>query len=414
MDVSVIITARNEVYLQRTIDSVLAAAEAKTEVIAICDGYWPDPPIQDDPRVVLIHHTESIGQRGAINEGAKIAKGKYVMKLDAHCNVDKGFDVKLMADCEYDWTVIPRMYNLNYETWEPKLIEDPVKAVRKGKLHDYMYIGWNGKGEMRTLYYTGTENKKWHQRTELIDDTMSCMGCCFFMHKDRFWELGGCDEGHGGWGQQGVEVSLKAWLSGGSLKVNKKTWFAHWFRASDGGFPYPASGNAHARARHYSRDLWLNDKWPLQKREFDWVIEKFNPPTWENKMDKKFARHYFNHMIKKDNIPKWLGVDVVKYPGDLMLYQEVLFENKPDFLVETGTYMGGSALFFANMFDLIGKGEVISIDLSDRKPPQHPRITYITGRSTAVDTLEKVRTMVGDKSVMVCLLYTSPSPRDRS
>jgi hypothetical protein len=100
------------------------------------------------------------------------------------------------------------------------------------------------------------------------------------MHKDRFWELGGCDENHeGGWGQQGVEVSCKAWLSGGALKVNKKTWFAHWFRGNQG-FPYSISGNQIERVRKYSRDLWLNNKWKKQIRPFQWLIDKFDPPGW--------------------------------------------------------------------------------------------------------------------------------------
>ena len=46
---SVIIPARNEIYLQKTIDSVLSAAKGEIEVIAILDGYWPDPPVSDSP-----------------------------------------------------------------------------------------------------------------------------------------------------------------------------------------------------------------------------------------------------------------------------------------------------------------------------------------------------------------------------
>jgi len=104
------------------------------------------------------------------------------------------------------------------------------------------------------------------------------------MHRDRFWELGGCDENPGGWGQQGIEVSLKAWLSGGCLKVNKKTWFAHWFRGGGGpGFPYHITGKDVDKARNYSMDLWLNNKWPLQVRDFEWVVDKFKPKNWEGK-----------------------------------------------------------------------------------------------------------------------------------
>jgi hypothetical protein len=142
----------------------------------------------------------------------------------------------------------------------------------------------NEKDELRTLYYPHAINKQMHHERKdiLIDDVMSCMGCCFFMTRDRYWELDGCDEGHeGGWGQQAIELACKAWLSGGRLVVNKKTWFAHWFRAGDGGFPYPISGNQIDRVRAYSKDLWVNNKWNGQKLPLCWLISKFSPvPSW--------------------------------------------------------------------------------------------------------------------------------------
>jgi len=85
----------------------------------------------------------------------------------------------------------------------------------------------------------------------------------------------------------GIEVALKAWLSGGALKVNKKTWFSHWFRGGGGpGFPYSLGGREVDKARKYSKDLWLNDKWPLQTRKFAWILEKFNPPGWNRNAKK--------------------------------------------------------------------------------------------------------------------------------
>ena len=279
---SVIIPARNEIYLEKTLLNVLENARGDIEILTVLDGYKPDPEIKiDDNRLKFIYNETSIGQRQAINQAARQSSGNYMMKLDAHCAVDEGFDLKLIADCQPDWTVIPRMYNLDIKTWKPKHIDNFDMAMSRRKVTDYMYIGWNEKKELRTLYYSQALYKELHKNKTLIDDTMSCMGCCFFMRMDRFWELGGCDEGHGGWGQQGIEVALKAWLSGGALKVNKKTWFAHWFRASDGGFPYRISGKVVDQAREYSKDLWMNDKWPQQKKKLSWVIEKFNPPGWE-------------------------------------------------------------------------------------------------------------------------------------
>lgn len=272
---SVIIPARNEIYLQKTIENILANAEGKIEILVMLDGYIPNPQIvMNDKRVIFTHFPASIGQRPCINAGARMAKGAYIMKLDAHCAVDKGFDVKLAADCEYSWTIIPRMYNLDIKTWLPKL----------HKRTDYMYItSPTADKPFRAMYYTGNEYTHWHNRKELIDDTMCCMGPGFFMHKGRFFEQGGCDEKTGGWGQQGVEIACKAWLSGGSLKVNKKTWFAHYFRG-DVGFPYPISGKGIDKAREYSRDLWVNNKWDKQVRSFQWLIDRFSPPGWDKNL----------------------------------------------------------------------------------------------------------------------------------
>jgi len=80
----------------------------------------------------------------------------------------------------------------------------------------------------------------------------------------------------------------------------------------------------------------------------------------------------------------WLGAQALKNPLDLWVYQEIVVETRPDLIVETGTYRGGSALFLASVCDLVGKGEVVSIDVEPARDdyPVHPRITYLAGRSS--------------------------------
>jgi len=73
----------------------------------------------------------------------------------------------------------------------------------------------------------------------------------------------------------------------------------------------------------------------------------------------------------------WLGVSTLKYPTDLWIYQEIMAEVRPSTVIETGTWMGGSALFFAGLCDLLGEGRVLTIDVERRRPiPQHPRLTF--------------------------------------
>jgi glycosyltransferase involved in cell wall biosynthesis len=303
-DLSVIIPARNEMFLGQTIDNVLKNMRGDTEIIAILDGAWPLEPIPDHPRVRLVYHPTSIGQRAATNEGARLSQAKYIMKLDAHCAVDEGFDVKLMADCEYDWTVIPRMYNLHAFDW---LCADcgwrryqsptPEKCEQCGSTKVSRDIIWQPRWSRKTdfarfdktMHFQYWGSFKDHPNAQGdIADTMTSVGACFFMHRQRFWDLGGLDEAHGSWGQFGVEVACKAWLSGGRHVVNKKTWFSHMFRTQGGdfGFPYPLSGRQVDTARKYSRDLWMNNKWPLAKHDLNWLLERFRPvPDWHDNVD---------------------------------------------------------------------------------------------------------------------------------
>ena len=101
----------------------------------------------------------------------------------------------------------------------------------------------------------------------------------------------------------------------------------------------------------------------------------------------------------------WLGIKLGKLPEDLWIYQEVIHETRPDVIVETGTAFGGSAHFFASLFDLLGGGRVVSVDLDLRGDvPQHPRVDYVQGSSTDPDIVEQVRERVrGAERVMVVL-----------
>ena len=72
----------------------------------------------------------------------------------------------------------------------------------------------------------------------------------------------------------------------------------------------------------------------------------------------------------------------------LRLNQEMLYELKPDLIIECGTYKGGNALYLACLLDFMNKGEIISIDIVDyENKPKHPRITYLTGSTVAPEIL---------------------------
>jgi len=113
------------------------------------------------------------------------------------------------------------------------------------------------------------------------------------------------------------------------------------------------------------------------------LYKELESVDWKELRD-ELHRYFYDHAHQLCEV-KWLGVPTGKYPSDMVVYQEIIYEVKPDFIVETGTMVGGSALYFANLFDILGKGEIITIDVMDipnsKFAFQHPRITFVTANS---------------------------------
>ena len=106
-----------------------------------------------------------------------------------------------------------------------------------------------------------------------------------------------------------------------------------------------------------------------------------------------FHRLYYDRHETTWTSISWLGTTVLKCPLDLWNYQEILVETKPDLIVETGTHLGGSALYMAGVCDLIGSGRIVTVDLVDLPGrPVHGRITYLEGSSTSAEVVEQVTT----------------------
>ena len=102
---------------------------------------------------------------------------------------------------------------------------------------------------------------------------------------------------------------------------------------------------------------------------------------------------------------KWLGQPLWQNTTDLWTIQEVIADIRPALLVETGTYQGGSARFYASLMDLMDHGRVVTIDLRRRPEIDHPRVTFIPGSSTDPSVVERVHAEAArtDGPVMVIL-----------
>ena len=321
MELSILIPARNEMFLARTIEDIIKNSEADIEIIATLDGKWAEPAVPQHEKVNIIYVPEAIGQRAATNIGARLAKGKYIMKLDAHCSFDKGFDRKMIEFMEKmgdDVTAVPIMRNLwafdwkcYHCGWKKYQSPTPDKCPDCGKSDKIRRkMMWVGKHNPQSVSYCfdkephfqyfedwkhrkgedGLKNQERAKQKDGWSETMSLQGSCFMATREKYWDLKLCDEDLGSWGNQGLELACKTWLSGGRVLVNHNTWYAHLFRTQGGdfGFPYHQGGKHVSRTKRRVWDMIVNGKCPKQIRPVSWLIDKFAPvPGWSEEEIKK-------------------------------------------------------------------------------------------------------------------------------
>ncbi len=274
---SICIPSKGEKFLNQTIKDVLENATGEIEVFPVLDGYEPDELIEDSRvKYIRLPSTPEMKKRHGVNEMVRQSRGDYVMSLDAHCLVAKGFDEQLAKDHQSNWVQIPRRHRLDAERWE---IQD-----QEGRPPiDYEYLMWKPVKQR-----DGFHGYKWDSRTlervdVMIDDTMTIQGSCWFMTKDWYNRCGFMQiDGYKGWGQEGEEVSFTTWLTGGRVVTNKATSYAHLHKGRTYGRMYHFNKGEAEESYKYSYDFWINDR-PLKNRvhNFDWLVEKFWPvPNW--------------------------------------------------------------------------------------------------------------------------------------
>jgi len=144
------------------------------------------------------------------------------------------------------------------------------------------------------------------------------------------------------------------------------------------------------------------------KRLLRAAYEKFVAP--------RVQQMYFNDLIRSTrNFTKikWLGYPVWQNVLDLWTVQEVIADIKPELLIECGTNKGGSARFYAHLFDLMGKGAVLTIDVEKMHELVHPRITFLQGSSVSEDIVAQVKSRVtGTQGPVMVILDSDHSEQN--
>lgn len=151
-------------------------------------------------------------------------------------------------------------------------------------------------------------------------------------------------------------------------------------------------------------------------------VEQFNNEKKENIAalgnDKALVKQGLDFLIESSAKKysynfSWMGRPIIAYPQDMIAMQELIWEVKPDLIIETGVAHGGSIVYYASLLELIGgDGLVLGIDIDIRKHnrdlieahPMMKRIKLIEGSSLSDEVVTQVKDIASSKKkIMVCL-----------
>lgn len=242
--VSVLIAGYQEKYLDRTVANLAATAEGPIEILTLEDNK------QEGKRVIL-------------NRLAKMAVGRYLYIVDAHCRLTESWDVKMKASCGDTDLVVSLIDSLIEDTWR-----------------------FEG-GKYGRVYLDKNLVEKWwaFDGDGLVQETMGLTGCSIMLTKKRFWELGGYDESLSRWGSEGPEWALKIWLSGGKCLLRTDVTCGHLFR-KPGEETHKIPTSEIAATVQRIKEITNSGQWPLQEHSISWLVGRFKDvPTWDRTLD---------------------------------------------------------------------------------------------------------------------------------
>jgi glycosyltransferase involved in cell wall biosynthesis len=255
-ELSLIIPSWKDPNLHKTIRSILDNFVTDFEIIPVIDGYELQEPLPNDSRVKPLFLKENGGMRNAINQGVKVANGKYLMRSDEHVKFAYGFDHTILSTIEPNWIVDAKRYFLDVEKWEVMDLE-PVVMER-------LIISKNH-NKFSGLVWREADNDIPIKRKQAMQGSFWCM-------PHAWWDtvIGELqEEGYGKLYQDSTEMTMKTWKAGGELMSNQETWYAHKHRSFNRTHNY--SNKEARKSWDYALEQWgdyykneLLPKWRLQ------------------------------------------------------------------------------------------------------------------------------------------------------
>lgn len=234
MRFSVVISALDEQYLHKTINTILEKSDGLLLEIIVVDDCSEEPIVCNHPSVIVVRNSQREGLIRARNIGTNLATGEFVVSIDAHCKVGSNWlePIADILDQDHKNVVLPVTVGLDPEKWEASG-SIAVKTAWRWNLDFY-----------------------WHSHDQLTEVSPAMAGHCFAFTK-RWWsELGGFDDGMEQWGGENIEFSLRTWLCGGAVKIARDSIVAHWFKK---GFHYQVTGKNLLRNKARMAEVWLDD-----------------------------------------------------------------------------------------------------------------------------------------------------------
>jgi glycosyltransferase involved in cell wall biosynthesis len=276
--VSIIIPCKNDILLLKTLEDIRAHATGEYEIVVVLDGPVSFSLPAERENLTYIQKPKPEGIREALNEAASRATGQYLLKADAHCMFGENFDEILQKDCQDNWVVIPRRYGMDGhrpDAWERQ----------HDFAADYYYLRcpWTGPFGL----YLSTN--RWIGRDEerkdiMLDETMGMHGSMWFMATDYYRNIlqGLNSSNNASLFGDGEEISLKTWLSGGKVMVNKNTWYAH-LQIRQPSKQQREKDYLSEASHRYIAEYWTKNQWEKQTQDFGWLVDRYWPLPTEKK-----------------------------------------------------------------------------------------------------------------------------------